>query len=492
MSLNLPGFYYDPQRNRYFPITSATPQHLLPGYKVNPQQTDDNSKRKRRKLTAGGPGSQSEDIPALPSIRGSSVLSAMRSLKSNPTMSYGKKSHMLHQIESCTISRTRLCKEEELPLGPGCRVTALAVTDDPEGYQVAGDDRGWIFIRQPRHSEAQEDQSVTFPGGRFDENGIYISPTRWFCDMGLMTKITAADIIKDKVFVASFGPHAKILVGALDVSQDTDVSAFILEPAKAHDLWTAVFESDGKTGSATLGLHGKAMYVQDLDNRMGMRTLHTGSDVMSICKKRDIVYTGERSGTVRLFDLRSDSVSTGSPLVKMDSMVTNVEVYRDWEMIAAAAKGDIRNFDMRFMRTEPGGKTKPLFEFEGHKNTHMHDLGFEVLPSGDFVVAAGIDKTIRAWSTRTGEQVPSPSIGSPHALLDERPLQDDIFAIRANTEFEGLWCSTGRFTSPAPIPSSLQVFTLPLPPRSQSEHRLLAGTRPSNGEPGLYTAASLL
>jgi hypothetical protein len=66
----------------------------------------------------------------------------------------------------------------------------------------------------------------------------------------------------------------------------SDVSAFILEPAKAHDLWTAVFESDGRTGSATLGLHGKAMYVQDLDNRMGMRTLHTGSDVMSICKRQ--------------------------------------------------------------------------------------------------------------------------------------------------------------------------------------------------------------
>ncbi|CAE6493289.1 unnamed protein product [Rhizoctonia solani] len=442
MSLNLPGYYFDPERNRYFPITSSTPQHFLPGYKAK-LETDDNSKRKRRKIT-GGFDSTREDISTLPSIRGSSVLSVTRSLRLNPAMSYGRKSHLLHQMESCAISRTRLCEEDELPLGLGCRITALAVSDDPDGYQVAGDNRGWIFIRQP-HPEVQENQGGTFYGGRFDENGIYISPMRWFCDMGLMTKVTAIDIIRDKVFVASFGPHAKIMVGALDVSQETDVSAFILEPAKAHDLWTAVFESDGKTGSATLGLHGKAMYIQDLDNRMGMRTLHTGSDVMTICKRQDIVYTGERSGTVRLFDLRSDSASMGSPLVKMDSMVTNVEVYRGWEVIAAAAKGDMQSFDMRFMRTEPGGETKPLLEFEGHKNRYMHDLGFEVLPSGDFVVAAGIDQKIRAWSTSTGEQVPSPPQGSPHALLDERELQDDIHAIRTNPEGGGLWLSTGRF-----------------------------------------------
>lgn len=64
------------------------------------------------------------------------------------------------------------------------------------------------------------------------------------------------------------------------------MSAFILEPAKTYDMWTAVFETDGRTGSATLGLHGKAMHIQDLDDRMSTRELNTGSDVMAICKRQ--------------------------------------------------------------------------------------------------------------------------------------------------------------------------------------------------------------
>ncbi|KAG8680122.1 hypothetical protein FRC08_016518, partial [Ceratobasidium sp. 394] len=98
--------------------------------------------------------------------------------------------------------------------------------------------------------------------------------------------ITAISLIRDRFFVSSFGPHAKILVGSLDATEESDISAFILEPAKAYDMWTAVFEADGRTGSATLGLHKKAMYIQDLDNRMSTRPLNTGSDVVAVCKRQ--------------------------------------------------------------------------------------------------------------------------------------------------------------------------------------------------------------
>ncbi|KAG8754987.1 hypothetical protein FRC12_011035 [Ceratobasidium sp. 428] len=439
MSLNLPGFYYDPDRNRYFPISSLPPGVPIPSAKTNAPSTSSSksidtlssvssSRRKRQKTGAGAAPSSR---PSLRPSRNQAFRGLMYPARSNPSIGFAERSHISHQIETHAISRTRLRSQEELPLGPGCRLTALAVQDDPDGYQVAGDDRGWLFVRQPQPASASNDSASQNENdsGHFDDSGVYISPMKWFCDMGLMTKITAISLIQDRFFVSSFGPHAKILVGALDTTEETDISAFILEPAKAYDMWAAVFETDGRTGSATLGLHKKAMFIQDLDNRMSTRLLNTGSDVMTVCKRQNLVYTGERSGTVRLFDLRSEPGSTGSPLVKMNTMATNVEVYRDWEIIVAAAAGDLESYDMRFMKTEQGDKTSSLLKFNGHKNTYMHDLGFAVLPSGDFVVAAGIDRRVRAWSTRTGEQVTSSNSELPDGLLSTAPADGDILTI---------------------------------------------------------------
>ncbi|KAF8606881.1 hypothetical protein BDV93DRAFT_520500 [Ceratobasidium sp. AG-I] len=443
MSLNLPGYYYDPARNRYFPITSLPPGAPIPlanavassssSATTSTAESSSGHTKKKRKTVANV--SQPEDSRSTVPRNNPSLRGMMHLARSNPGISFAERSHVVHRMEAHAIARTRLQSQEELPLGPGCRLTALAVDEEnPDGYQVAGDDRGWLFVRQPLPAAIaqREDNISPNESALYDDTGVYISPMRWFCDMGLMTKITAVSLIRDRFFVSSFGPHAKILVGSLDATEETDVSAFILEPAKAYDMWTAVFETDGRTGSAILGLHGKAMHIQDLDNRMSTRNLNTGSDVMAVCKRQHIVYTGERSGTVRLFDLRSGSGSTGSPLLKMNAMVTNVEVYRDSEIIAAAANGDMQSFDMRFMKTEQGNKTRPLLVFEGHKNTYMHDLGFAVLPSSDFVVAAGIDRRIRAWSTRTGEQVTNAVHGETSGLLDSTPADGDILAICAS------------------------------------------------------------
>ncbi|KAG8745830.1 hypothetical protein FRC10_006857 [Ceratobasidium sp. 414] len=420
MPLNLPGFYYDPERNRYFPASSLPPGTSAPLAKAQsslaggpqsnsaPSPSSSGSKRKRGKARVDAtPNPRPSIRPShRQSLRGTAYLA-----RSNPSMSFSERSHIAHQMEAHAISRTGRQSQEELPLGSGCRLTALAVQDDPDGYQVAGDNRGWLFVRQPLSASGSE--------------------------AAVGQCITAISLIRDRFFVSSFGPHAKILIGSLDATEESDISAFILEPAKAYDVWTAAFEADGRTGSATLGLHKKAMYIQDLDNRMSIRSLNTGSDVMAVCKRQNLVYTGERSGTVRLFDLRSGSGSTGSPLVKMNTMATNVEVYKDWEMIVAAAAGDMQSFDMRFMKTEHDDKTRPLFEFDGHKNTYMHDLGFAVLPSGDFVVAAGIDRQVRAWSTRTGEQVTNPNPAAPDGLLSTAPAHGDILAICASDH--NLW-----------------------------------------------------
>lgn len=95
MALRLPGFYYDPERNRYFPITSSTPSHFLAAKESSDSSSqrviDDNSKRKKRKLTS----MNDRSLGGLPSIRGSNLWTGMRSVRSNPYISFAERSHAL-------------------------------------------------------------------------------------------------------------------------------------------------------------------------------------------------------------------------------------------------------------------------------------------------------------------------------------------------------------------------------------------------------------
>lgn len=154
MSLNLPGYYYDPTRNRYFPITSLPPGAPIPSASTAAPSTSNSATatagsasgptRKKRKTVADV--SQPKDSRSNAPRNNSNLWGIMHSARSNPRISFAERSHVAQyvfanfdflydwmylivcsQMEAHAISRTRLQSQEELPLGPGCRLTALAV-----------------------------------------------------------------------------------------------------------------------------------------------------------------------------------------------------------------------------------------------------------------------------------------------------------------------------------------------------------------------------
>ncbi|KAH9948875.1 hypothetical protein B0H21DRAFT_206171 [Amylocystis lapponica] len=376
MPRELPGLYWDEDKNRYFPLSSKpkTPsdgalQLQLPqsGRAVRSMPSrfvPEGHATKRRRVGVEGIWSASE------SLRASS-----RSLC---------RSKALHDIMAANIASTSRGSSYRVAEGKDNHVSSFD-THYGEGIygptftHLVGDSKGWL------HNLACTDEMSIHKRELF-----------------LASSISAVCRSGTRSVVTSFGTPCKVV---MQDHPDDVWKIFSLPDKVCFDVWTAHL-----LGNCTLalGAGGRGIYQADMDAG-GFEVLDTHSDVLAIHQQPNLVYSGARSGAVHRFDVRLDTRKGQSLLngrfERTTSSVTHLSIIHEWELLVSTIRGNLETHDLRFLRSDT-----PVLHFPGHVNSYTIKLGIAVDPLQDFLYAGGSDNRIRAWSLRTGGPIPfSPS-----------------------------------------------------------------------------------
>ncbi|EGO24052.1 hypothetical protein SERLADRAFT_439356 [Serpula lacrymans var. lacrymans S7.9] len=396
MPRELPGFYWDAERNRYFPISSKPKPKIDTGLA--------NSERPVRPL----PATSSDDSDRSSKRRRRSTHYHVTESVRSSTRGIDKE-RGAHGVLCSHIASTSKATRSIIPLLSHATITTFKTTSiDGRILSFLGDSRGWLY-------------SFSADEGR-DALGFY-STQGWTPEFNLPSTISSISISGSRCAATSFGPNCKILLQALDTS-----NVHVIKPGDhlVHDIWT----SSLRGSELVLGANKQAVVFKGIDDPSNMRFLKTHSDVFAVQQEENLVYTGSRNGAISRFDLRIDTPKGQNLLddvfLSPTNSITNLRIVREWQLLVGNIDGSVSAFkpflvvsgsdkqftlklgtyDLRYSR----GRT-PLMTFAGNVNSWTIATALDVDPAEEFIFASAQDSRIRAWSLRTGELI-HPSLSS--------------------------------------------------------------------------------
>ncbi|EIW59411.1 uncharacterized protein TRAVEDRAFT_46720 [Trametes versicolor FP-101664 SS1] len=395
MPRELPGMYWDEEKNRYFPLSSrpagalvsSTPPVAPSTSLAAPPSAQSAQSRKRRKLARDeqeNPPCEDEGL-----AYSSKSAATWRNLNAfREASSGGRLRRCIHGLQSASIS-ARSAESELLdnngrfPLDVGETVSALCTRVDESGdsNMWIGGGSGWLYTmnsKEPDH--------------------------RWR-EFYLGTQVTSITSSGPTTLVTSLGSPARALV-----TRAQTVGLWLLREFPTNlcnDAWC------GHVYNRTIVVGGRrgAVCFVDAERDQYVR-LHCESDVFSVrLQNQNLMYIGMRNGVVERWDLRQPGAASDT-VVNMSSKadrtggapVQHLRLVHQHGLLVETMRGDLEVHDLRFLRD-----TTPLIQFDGHVSSYQHRLGIAIDSEEDFLFAGGGDSRLRAWSLRTGD-----------------PLHDDI------------------------------------------------------------------
>ncbi|KAF8132183.1 hypothetical protein K438DRAFT_830212 [Mycena galopus ATCC 62051] len=383
----LPGFYFDPERNRYFPLSNRPPQTASHFVSLQPKskapEPDHPPQRRRRRVLWTCP---------------------------RQTTSAG------HALEASALLHSRLAATSRFssesvrwPFSGGGQ--SVCVFQTTPTHQFLGDSRGWLYRR------ARAQQRDVDPGEDMDHW------TEWTPELSLavLSEISALCTTNTRCVAVCFGSTTKICVQDAEVPGRTQ----LLHLSAVRDVRAASLQGR----ALVLGAADNAVLLADLDasDNTALRMLPTRSDVFTVAQQETLIYAGTRAGSVLRFDTRLSAKGAAQVLFQSGpgndnslvdpvtqrtgrSSVVFVRPMRSQpqQVVIGYMDGRMGAYDLRFARPTAG----PVVSYAGNPSSLSCNgrLGITLDPSERFLFAAGADHRLRAWALDSGAPV-GPSAG---------------------------------------------------------------------------------
>ncbi|TCD69015.1 hypothetical protein EIP91_009078 [Steccherinum ochraceum] len=404
MPRDLPGMYWDAERNRYFPIASGSrggprppPPHLPPAstqVRASFQKVRMLEPNPHRMSPAQEPMQLDEDGDM--SFRNRSKRKhtgsrASRSLwdpisKKRSSVKYADISNFNHDMLCSSIASPSHSTAEDADTATFNCLSSFAVREQPQGgySAIIGDQTGWLYSyrTQTPHLRTRE--------------------------LFLGTDVLSVCLSDNYRIAVPFGPSCEFAIQSL-APRDVDVwSISRIMNKNCYDVRAAHLQEN----SLMLGAAHRGILLPDISvvNNANFQFLNTDSDVLTVYQQGRFAYAGCRNGSVWCFDKRLDSRSTKGQVLfsgrftGSNNSITHISIVREWELLLSTIRGDLEIHDLRFSR-----KASPTMQFEGHVNSYRQKLGIATSPCQTLLFAAGSDHRIRAWSIRTGDPLTFPT-----------------------------------------------------------------------------------
>ncbi|XP_061356559.1 uncharacterized protein LOC133300983 isoform X2 [Gastrolobium bilobum] len=447
----LPGFYYDPEKNRYFPIKGP-----IPG-------SSSSSKTKTNTSTLKSPETSSTKEKSLNSFRKlrnktSKLLQARELEKCNFTEEFlkiqasqpavwkyqGTDRIGITALEHIHVDvQTLEGRSETDVLLTGSTSRSLSFSEVGRVGQYFDGGVKWMPNCVRNYVKGKTDEHNEVPGPVFRPNGasLFMSSRISCIRLGPKCSSHAAndDPIVGHVLFTTLGSEISGgSVYTLGLVEPLDLESGILSTWSRLEeiasfkctLWTA--EYDYNRHRAILGTNQGGALV-DLETGMTSCFLRSKSDVFAqqIVNSGNVVLCGLRNGAIvtvdirekrerlsgRLISHRISSISSDkkvgssnkewfklsgdiypSQTVRMPSSISCMVSlqFDDQYFLASSMDGSMRLYDRRLLQRGA------VQSYEGHVNSHTR-IQLDVDPSERFVMSGGEDCKLRLWSIKSGE-----------------------------------------------------------------------------------------